>query len=381
METGIVYLIQPIEFLGTDIHKIGISIKQEGITRCKKGYGKGTVFYHIAYCAEPLIIETNIIKRFNEEFELYKGKEYFKGNITKMKKEFLKLLSEHEEEYDTEKEKNKKMNEYKDDKENEENEENKEDQNKTEKNECENDKENEEEQNKNKKKKMNGIEKIKKKKISYIKTNDIMISKMGMLYICMPCEIKPMKIKTKWIDHCNTKKHKNNLKKATHKCLKCGSCFIYDKESPENNKEFDVHMKNCKKNIIDELTEERDSDSDNDNDDHKDDYNKIIKKNKLLNIEIETKDNLIKKFQEESKYFNDIEKENIKLKEEVKSVNKSVNKLEKENKELKEENKLLNKEVKQVMSESNNKIEETKKDILKICDKQLDFAKTVSKRL
>ena len=78
----------------------------------------------------------------------------------------------------------------------------------------------------------------------------------------------------------------------------------------------------------------------------------------------------------EAKFFDKLEKENIELKEELK--------------EFKCENKLLNDKVQQiltnttdkfqkVMTDSNNEIKETKNDIMKLCDKQINFAQTVSK--
>ena len=80
----------------------------------------------------------------------------------------------------------------------------------------------------------------------------------------------------------------------------------------------------------------------------------------------------INKFKEE---INKLKEENIQFKGE----SKYFNFIEKENSNLKEENKLLLEKLQKVMEEYNGEFKETKKDIMKICDKQLDFAQTVSK--
>ena len=213
-------------------------------------------------------------------------------------------------------------------------------------------------------------------------------------YTCDICEVKPMKNKAKWIEHQNTKKHKKNIEKSTcdsincYKCLNCHSHFIYDHMIQENNKEFNEHMKTCKKNIINQITE-----SSNHNDSNTDNItetkNDLIEKINELEKEIQSINKLKKEndeLKEKNKYVNDYEKENIKLKEEVKYMDK----LERENSDLKKEVKLLNDkiqiilidsktEVKQVMANSNNDIKETRNDIMKICGEQMNFAQTVSK--
>jgi rubrerythrin len=147
METGIVYLIQPQEFMNTGIYKFGKSTKQEEFKRCRNGYGKKTIFHHIVYCVEPSIFETNIKKSFNEKFELCQGKEYFKGDIIEMKKEFSKLLNDHEKKYNI-------------------------------------------------------------KKINNINNEKVFKIKGTMIWICDVCGIKPIKIKSSWICHMNTENTK-----------------------------------------------------------------------------------------------------------------------------------------------------------------------------
>jgi hypothetical protein len=235
-----------------------------------------------------------------------------------------------------------------------------------------------------------------------------------MLYICDVCP-RIVKGPVKWLEHCNTIKHKNNLLKATHICLKCNSCFIYEKNSLENKEKFETHMEKCKKNIIDDANEKR-----NDNDlttELREEIMKLKKEidtNNLIkeNFEKTEKENILlknelTKLKGENKFLIKLEIENLEFKKEIKELRDEIikvkgdtklfNKIEKENAELKQEikefkheNKLLNdklqkvltdakSEVKQVMEDSNNKIEESKKDIIKICGKQIDFAQNVSK--
>ena len=61
-----------------------------------------------------------------------------------------------------------------------------------------------------------------------------------MIYICDACGIKPIKVRSIWIDHVNTNKHKKNLYNATHTCLNCNSCFVYDKKSVEYKKNLKI---------------------------------------------------------------------------------------------------------------------------------------------
>ena len=227
-----------------------------------------------------------------------------------------------------------------------------------------------------------------------------------LYYICDVCGRRPIKSKVNWIEHYNTKKHKENSHKATHKCLNCNSCFIFDNEDSEYKKNFENHMEKCKKNIIDKLIEE------NTNNDGEDETkNDLLKK--ISESEKEVKN--INKIKEENIKLGEeninLKEENIKLKEEVKTMNKFEKEyleLKEQNKESKYENKLLKEdikslheeikllndkiqkilvdsktEVKQVLFESTDKFQkvmsDSNSDIIKICDKQLNFAQTVSK--
>jgi hypothetical protein len=83
MVMGILYLIQPVEYIGTDCYKIGYSSKSN-IDRVRHGYKKGTRYLHIVECDNAIEIEKILIDVFNENFTLFAGREYFKGDINEM---------------------------------------------------------------------------------------------------------------------------------------------------------------------------------------------------------------------------------------------------------------------------------------------------------
>ena len=91
---GIIYLIQPAELVGTNRYKIGCS-KKPNLDRVKKGYKKGTRYLHIAECEEPHKTESFIKAIFNDKFTLIAGKEYYEGDESNMKKEFINVISNH----------------------------------------------------------------------------------------------------------------------------------------------------------------------------------------------------------------------------------------------------------------------------------------------
>jgi hypothetical protein len=90
--SGIVYLVQPAELVGTNRYKIGCSSKND-LSRCKNGYKNGTRYIHIMECTEPFNIESVIKQVFNEKFKLIAGKEYFEGNETDMKTTFFEIVT------------------------------------------------------------------------------------------------------------------------------------------------------------------------------------------------------------------------------------------------------------------------------------------------
>jgi hypothetical protein len=79
---GIVYLLQPPEFIDTNIYKIGHS-RNNNIQRCYS-YGSNTVLHYTRICKDSLFIEKKLIENFKNNFQLVKGREYFEGEIDNM---------------------------------------------------------------------------------------------------------------------------------------------------------------------------------------------------------------------------------------------------------------------------------------------------------
>lgn len=73
--SGIVYFIQPSEFISSDIYKIGYS-KQPLLNRIKQ-YGNKTSIKCIFESSNVINTEKKLISKFNENFDKFKGKEYF----------------------------------------------------------------------------------------------------------------------------------------------------------------------------------------------------------------------------------------------------------------------------------------------------------------
>ncbi len=88
---GIVYLIQPEEYIGTDIYKIGMSTKKT-LERPYKGYGSNHEIKIVKSVFNASFIEKELIKIFNDKFDLEKGREYFKGELNQMEKIFIDTI-------------------------------------------------------------------------------------------------------------------------------------------------------------------------------------------------------------------------------------------------------------------------------------------------
>jgi hypothetical protein len=94
VEYGYIYVIKEREFLKTkeNIYKIG-KTKQDNFNRFKQ-YPKNSMllYYRLTKCCD--IIEKRIINKLSEKFEQQKniGTEYFKGNITNILIEIIKII-------------------------------------------------------------------------------------------------------------------------------------------------------------------------------------------------------------------------------------------------------------------------------------------------
>ena len=91
--SGIIYLVQPCELVGTNRYKIGMSSKPT-LDRVMKGYRKGTRYLNIQEVKYPLDLEKKIKKNFNKKFCLIAGREYFEGNEYEITREFINIVNE-----------------------------------------------------------------------------------------------------------------------------------------------------------------------------------------------------------------------------------------------------------------------------------------------
>jgi len=89
--SGSVYLVQPVELIGTNRYKIGCSSKND-LSRCLNGYNKGTRYITILECPEPFKVESQIIRVFKDKFKLIGGREYFEGDETEMRTKFIEIV-------------------------------------------------------------------------------------------------------------------------------------------------------------------------------------------------------------------------------------------------------------------------------------------------
>ena len=88
---GIIYMVQPVELIGTERYKIGYS-KTPTINRVLTGYNKGTRYLYIEECKNPSQIEKIIKKEFKNKFKLIGGSEYFEGDEIEIKKKFRMIV-------------------------------------------------------------------------------------------------------------------------------------------------------------------------------------------------------------------------------------------------------------------------------------------------
>jgi hypothetical protein len=92
------YLVQPEEFLNTDIYKIGRTTQYSSnfISRFNE-YGLNLkIIYLINVETIHLFeLEAKLVDKFNNNFKNYKGREYFQGDINKMKIIFLDIINEY----------------------------------------------------------------------------------------------------------------------------------------------------------------------------------------------------------------------------------------------------------------------------------------------
>lgn len=92
--TGIVYLIQPAELVGTNRYKIGCS-RDTNLSRLINGYKKGSRYIIIRELNNPFDVESMILNTFRSKFSIIAGNEYFQGIEIDMSQEFNKIVDEY----------------------------------------------------------------------------------------------------------------------------------------------------------------------------------------------------------------------------------------------------------------------------------------------
>ena len=83
---GFIYLIQLSKFKNINVYKVGMTESRKIKDRLN-GYGKLGIDYFVEYYQNidtARDLESKIIKKFNEHFLLYEGKEWFMGNCNEM---------------------------------------------------------------------------------------------------------------------------------------------------------------------------------------------------------------------------------------------------------------------------------------------------------
>jgi hypothetical protein len=95
---GIIYLLQPVEFIGTNIYKIGQSPHMD-LGRIINSYGRGTLYISIHTCKNPHVLENIIKDFFRNKYKLYMRKGYIEGDGKTMFKDFIKLVDEYKDMY------------------------------------------------------------------------------------------------------------------------------------------------------------------------------------------------------------------------------------------------------------------------------------------
>lgn len=89
------YLVQPEQYLGTNVLKLGRSGK-DNLERPHRGYGKKYKSFYTNICKDDKITEYLLKHYFNKKFKLVKGCEYYSGDIEEMKKVYLYVVIEFE---------------------------------------------------------------------------------------------------------------------------------------------------------------------------------------------------------------------------------------------------------------------------------------------
>lgn len=94
-----IYLVQDGEDIGTNIYKVGRTTQ---LNDCRtinriKSYSNGSIIYSIIRVHDDNVreIERKILKEFEKTFVLFKGNEWFKGDVEEMMSKVYEIASEY----------------------------------------------------------------------------------------------------------------------------------------------------------------------------------------------------------------------------------------------------------------------------------------------
>jgi hypothetical protein len=94
-----IYLVQDGEDIGTNIYKVGRTTQ---LNDCRtinriKSYNNGSIIYSIIRVNDDNVreIERKILKEFEQKFVLFKGNEWFKGDVEEMMSKLYEITSEY----------------------------------------------------------------------------------------------------------------------------------------------------------------------------------------------------------------------------------------------------------------------------------------------
>ena len=87
---GLIYLVQPSEYIGSNVYKIGYSLQKNFIRLLS--YGRDTKYICNLNCKNPLKLETIIKKDFIKKYRLIRGNEYFEGSEQEILNNFIELV-------------------------------------------------------------------------------------------------------------------------------------------------------------------------------------------------------------------------------------------------------------------------------------------------
>ncbi len=92
---GLVYLIQPEKYVGTNIYRVGVT-NLDTFDEIIDENGENHKIFHVNNSVDAFIIHELLIYYFNKKFKLVKYNSYFEGDIDEMRETYLYISLEFE---------------------------------------------------------------------------------------------------------------------------------------------------------------------------------------------------------------------------------------------------------------------------------------------